>query len=37
MTPIAKRLNDADRRAVADYLATLPPTPAGVATARKER
>ena len=37
MTPIAKRLNDADRRAVADYLATLPPTPAGATSAGKEK
>lgn len=30
MNGIAGRLNDADRRAVADYLATLPPVPAFV-------
>jgi hypothetical protein len=28
MPAIAGRLSDADRRAVADYLATLPPSPA---------
>ena len=30
MNSISRRLNDADRRAVADYLATLPPVPASV-------
>jgi cytochrome c553 len=34
MNGIARKLNDADRRAVADYLATLPPVPA---QARKDR
>lgn len=34
MNGIARSLNDADRRAVADYLATLPPVPAA---ATKER
>jgi cytochrome c553 len=30
MNGIARRLSNADRRAVADYLATLPPVPSGV-------
>ncbi|MDF0491349.1 c-type cytochrome [Sphingomonas sp. H39-1-10] len=37
MSPIARRLSDGDRRAVADYLATLPPVPAGTAAAGETR
>ena len=33
MNVIANALNDRDRAAVADYLATLPPVPAPAATA----
>jgi cytochrome c553 len=36
MNGIARRLNDADRRAVADYLATLPPVPASATKGRTD-